>query len=334
MLIAEQQFEAYRRMLRIRYFEERCARLVKKGQLTTGVIHPSIGQEAEVVGACMALRDNDYMTGTHRSHGHPIGKGADLKPLMAELFGKVTGVCKGKGGSMHLASFKHGSLGESGVVGGSIPVATGAGLSAKIRGSDQVCLCFFGDGAAAQGTLHESLNMASIWRLPVIYLCENNLYAVTSSVRYALAAKNIADFAAAYQIPGVVVDGQDLFAVHEVVTAAVQRARVGEGPTLIEAKTYRFHQHAEMGGLSHPSYRSDEEVAAWLQRDPIILFRTRLLDSGLLTASMAAAFEAAALAEVDAAVEFANDSDFPLPDAVYEDILVSPDATASVQRRM
>src|SRR5580658_6155329 len=237
-----QQREAYRRMMRIRKFEEEGVRLFTAGRIP-GAYHPSIGEEATIVGACLALRIDDAMTGTHRSHGHPIGKGADLKALMAELMGKETGICKGRGGSMHLADNSVGIIGESAIVGGGIPLATGVGLSAKVRKTDQVCLCFFGDGAVNQGTFHESLNMASLWKLPVIYFCENNGYAITTSVAMSHAQPSIAKRAAGYGLLGVEVDGQQVSAVYDATSAAVARARSGHGPTLIEAKTYRFDEH-------------------------------------------------------------------------------------------
>src|SRR5580658_2548114 len=238
----ERQLEIYRRMLRIRRFEEQGTRLFSAGKIP-GAYHASIGQEATIVGACMALRHDDLMTGTHRSHGHPIGKGADLKGLMAELMGKETGICKGRGGSMHLADNSVGIIGESAIVGGGIPLATGCGLSAKVLGTDRVTLCFFGDGAVNQGTFHESLNMASLWKLPVIYLCENNGYAITTSVAQSHGQPSIARRADGYGMPGVTVDGQDVVAVHSATEEAVARARSGHGPTLIEAKTYRFDEH-------------------------------------------------------------------------------------------
>src|SRR3984957_4530932 len=218
------QCETYRRMMRIRKFEEEGMRLFIAGKIP-GAYHASIGEEATIVGACLALRVDDAMTGTHRSHGHPIGKGADLKALMAELMGKETGICKGRGGSMHLADNSVGIIGESAIVGGGIPLATGVGLSAKVRGTDQVCLCFFGDGAVNQGTFHESLNMASLWRLPVIYLCENNGYAITTSLQSSHGQHDIAKRAEAYGMPGVAIDGQDVRLVYETTRDAVFRAR-------------------------------------------------------------------------------------------------------------
>ena len=240
-LTRELSLQAYRRMVRIRMFEEEAMRRAMAGEFSG--MHSSSGQEAAIVGACLALRDDDYITGTHRSHGHPIGKGADLKPLMAELYGKATGICKGRGGSMHLADRKVGIIGESAIVGGGIPLATGAGLSIQVRGTDQVSLCFFGDGAANQGTFGESLNLAAIWKLPVIFFCENNLYAISTPVAKSHGQPDIALRASGYGMTGVIVDGQDLTAVYAATAVAVSRARQGGGPTLIEAKTYRFEEH-------------------------------------------------------------------------------------------
>lgn len=312
--------EMLRRMLRIRLFEERAALLRTR---LPGFLHNSIGQEAEIVGACMALRERDYMTGNHRSHGHPIGMGVALAPLMAELFGKSTGVCGGKGGSMHLAVFSAGSLGESGIVGSLMPVAVGAGLSARLRGTDQVCLCFFGDGAANCGPFHESLNLAAIWKLPVVFLCENNGYATFTPQAQTTAVSNIAQRAAAYDIPGVTVDGQDVLAVHEAVSTAVARCRAGAGPTLVEAKTYRYCEHAEFGdAFKLPPYRTREELAAWRARDPIEIFCGHLRDTGALTEEQFETMREEILAEVDAAVAFAERSPEPGPHALLEDVFI------------
>ncbi|MFN8546151.1 MAG: thiamine pyrophosphate-dependent dehydrogenase E1 component subunit alpha [Candidatus Binatia bacterium] len=318
--------EVYRRIVRIRRFEEAAVDLHRRGEIP-GAIHTSIGQEATVVGACMALRAGDWMTGTHRSHGHPIGKGARLGPLMAELLGRATGVCRGKGGSMHLADFSVGSLGESGIVGSGLPIATGAGLSAQVRGTDQVSLCFFGDGAANQGTFHESLNLAAVWRLPVVYVCENNLYAATTPMALVTSVPNVADRAVAYGMPGVVVDGQDVLAVHGAVRDGVARARAGEGPALVEARTYRFREHAE--GLPIPTdYRPDAEREAWAARDPVVLFRAVLATRGVLDAAGAAAIDTAVQAEVDAAVAFALASPPPAPADAFTDLWATPIAAA------
>ena len=315
--------EAFRRMLRIRKFEEEGMRLFKAGQIP-GAYHASIGQEAAIVGACMALRNDDAMTGTHRSHGHPIGKGADLKALMAELMGKSTGICKGRGGSMHLADNSVGIIGESAIVGGGIPLATGVGLSAKVRGTDQVCLCFFGDGAVNQGTFHESLNMASLWKLPVIYLCENNRYAITTSLESSHAQPNIARRADAYGMPGVAVDGQNVRSVFEATEAAAKAARAGSGPTLIEAKTYRFEEHEV--GLVVPGkpYRSEQEIEQYRAgSDPIVSFRRVLLADGFQEAELSE-IEAEVLATVAEAVHYAESSPLPDPGSVYDYLYSHP----------
>ncbi len=313
------QLELYTRMLRIRRFEEAIIAHNPVG-------HLSIGQEAAIAGACIALRDDDYVTGTHRSHGHPIGKGADLLPLMAEIFGKRTGICKGLGGSMHLTDTSLGLIGESAIVGGGLPLATGAGLSIQVRKSDQVSLCFFGDGAANEGTFHESLNMAAVWKLPVIYLCENNGYAVTTSVEKSHGQPDIARRADGYGMPGVIVDGQDAEAVYAATEAAVERARGGGGPTLIEAKSYRFDEHSNR--LAIPiKYREDEEIAHWRgSRDPIALYRAVLLDRGLANEVNTIEADVARLAEE--AVQFAKDSPEPemqdLIDCMYSDPIHFP----------
>jgi acetoin:2,6-dichlorophenolindophenol oxidoreductase subunit alpha len=310
--------EMLRRMLRIRLFDEQAARI--QAEMIPGALHNSTGQEGEIVGAIMAIRENDYMTGNHRSHGHPIGKGVPLAPLMAELLGKATGVCRGKGGSMHLAAFGAGSLGESGIVGGSIPAAVGAALSAQLRGTDQVCLSFFGDGAANCGLFHECLNLAAVWSLPAVFICENNSYAICTPQSRTTSIADIAERAVAYSIPGIVVDGQDALQVYEVVSAAVARARAGNGPTLVEAKTYRFCDHQE--GLQFPPYRADEEIASWRARDPISIFIDRLRDLRVLANEELAAIRLEVVVEVEQALSFARDSPFPEPKALFEDLFI------------
>lgn len=315
--------QAYRRMLRIRTFEEEGIRLYKAGKIP-GAFHASIGQEGAIVGACLALRDDDTMTGTHRSHGHPIGKGAGLKALMAELMGKATGICKGRGGSMHLADGSVGIIGESAIVGGGIPLATGCGLSAKIRGTDEVSLCFFGDGAVNQGTFHESLNMAALWKLPVIYLCENNGYAATTSVVKSHGQPNIARRADGYGMPGVSVDGQDVREVFLATRTAVVRARSGEGPTLIEARTYRFGEHSV--GLVVPGvpYRSLDEVDQHKShRDPIALFRHTLLREGFAETELKNIEDEEVIAVAEA-IRFAEESPLPDPSTLYEYMFCQP----------
>jgi len=320
-LSREAALTGYRRMLRIRRFEEAATKCAMGGEFSG--MHSSSGQEAAIVGACLALRDDDYITGTHRSHGHPIGKGAKLGPLMAELFGKSTGICKGRGGSMHLADRSVGIIGESAIVGGGIPLATGAGLSIQIRGTNQVSLCFFGDGAANQGTFGESLNLAAIWKLPVIFFCENNGYAISTPVAQAHAQPDIARRAAGYNMPGHIVDGQDLALVYQVTAAAVRRARAGEGPTLIEAKTYRFDEHCLNLQVPIP-YRSADEVSQYKsQRDPLNLYRSELRKSGASAAEIAS-IEQEVVAEVAEAVAFARESPSPDPKEVYDNLYGNP----------
>jgi len=326
-----QQREAYRRMLRIRKFEEEGTLLFTAGTIP-GAFHASIGQEAAIVGACMALGHDDLMTGTHRSHGHPIGKGADLKGLMAELMGKETGICKGRGGSMHLADKSVGIIGESAIVGGGIPLATGCGLSAKVRGTDQVTLCFFGDGAVNQGTFHESLNMASLWKLPVIYFCENNGYAITTSVERSHAQPSIAKRADGYGMPGVSVDGQDVQAVFRAASDAVSRARKGDGPTLIEAKTYRFDEHNVGLLIEGEPYRSPQEVEEYrTHRDPITLFRRALLECGVSETDLTAIEREVTEAVADA-IHFAEESPFPDPATLARDLYSNPVGDAASLR--
>ncbi len=321
----EFKLEMQRRMLRIRAFDERASKMVKRGHIP-GTVHTSIGQEAQVVGATMALGDNDYMTGNHRSHGHPIGKGSPLGPLMAELQGKAAGVCKGKGGSLHLADFNVGSLGESGIVGSSIPIAMGAALSSSVLGRDTVALAFFGDGAANQGVLYESMNMSGVWNLPVIFLCENNQYAL-STPAHTVTSGVISERAAGFGIPGVrVEDGQDVLAVYEAVSTAVARARRGEGPTLIEVVTYRYNEHSE-GLRLGTDYRPADEREAWLQKDPLVLFREHLIANGH-TAEEMDALEASIVAEVDEAVAFSEASPWPDASVAFDDLYTDSEYAA------
>jgi TPP-dependent pyruvate/acetoin dehydrogenase alpha subunit len=318
-----QQLECYRRMQRIRQFEESARKLYLAGKVP-GACHCSIGQEAAIVGACMALRDDDYIVGTHRSHGHPIGKGANLDALMAELMGKATGICKGRGGSMHLADSSVGILGESAIVGGGIPIAAGAAFSARVRDSKQVALAFFGDGAVNQGTFHETLNMAAIWKLPAIFFCENNRYAITTRLEDSHGQPEIARRADGYGIEGVAVDGQDVAAVYEVTRAAVERARRGDGPALIEAKTYRFDEHQVGLKTNSDAYRSQSEVDYFVQhRDPLVLFKQVMLGNGISEPDISV-IESSVAAEVAHSIEFAESSTFPDPASVYEDMYVNP----------
>jgi acetoin:2,6-dichlorophenolindophenol oxidoreductase subunit alpha len=315
--------EAMRRMLRIRRFEETAMDMVRKGQGIAGAVHICVGQEAAIVGSCLALRDDDYMVGYHRSHGHPIAKGAQLAPLMAELMGRRTGVCQGKGGSMHLADFRVGSIGETAIVGAGIPQAVGAAYSARLRGTDQVALSFFGDGGANIGSFHEALNLASVWDAGAVFVCENNLYAMSTALADTMASDSIAARAAAYRMPGLSVDGQDVVAVFEAVTGAVERARSGQGPTLVEARTYRYRDHAEYGNLKL-SHRAQEELEQWQTRDPIQIL-ARHLDVELGGAEHhVAEIREAVEQEVREAVQFAKESPMPGPEELFEGLWATP----------
>ena len=316
--------EMLRRMLRIRYLEEEVIRMVERGEMI-GAAHSYIGEEAVAVGACLALRDDDWMTGTHRSHGHPIAKGGDPNKAMAELLGKRTGMCKGKGGSMHLADFSVGILGESGILGSSIPTAVGAALGSKLQGNDRVAVAFFGDGASNEGAFHESLNLAAVWKLPVIFLCENNQYAVTSSFKVMVATENISDRAAAYDIPGVLVDGQDAIAMYEAMSEAVARARAGQGPSLIEGRTYRYHDHSlGLGRIVRVTYREDEEVEQWKQRDPIDIHTQRLISQNIATQAEIDQLDGEVKKQIEDALEFARQSPYPDPSELFDDMFANP----------
>jgi 2-oxoisovalerate dehydrogenase E1 component len=311
------KIEMVRRMILIRTFEERLAQEFAQGSLPTEAVHLSIGQEACAVGACFALRSDDYMTTTHRGHGHMLAKGADLKGMMAELFGKITGLCKGKGGSMHVTDARVGALGANGIVGASALIATGAALSAKQRSTDQVALAFFGDGATNQGMFHEALNFAAVFDLPALYLIENNLYAEFTRADHHTKVECLSDRAAAYNIPGLTVDGNDVWSVYQATREAVERARSGGGPTLIECQTYRIHGHTE--GES-AEYRSTAEVGEWRKRDPIRRWRKQLLDSGNLTEEQATEMEREAREAVEEGIAFAKSSPDPPLESITEDI--------------
>ena len=316
--------EMLRRMMRIRYFEEAVITMVERGEIV-GAAHSYIGEEAVAVGACMALRDDDWITGNHRSHGHPIAKGGNVRTAMAELLGKATGICKGKGGSMHLADFSIGILGESGILGSAIPTAVGAALGSKLQGNDRVSMPFFGDGASNEGAFHESINLAAVWNLPVIFLCENNQYAVTSSFKNMVAVENIADRAAAYAIPGVLVDGQDAIAMYEAVSVAVERARGGQGPSLVEGRTYRYEDHSlGLGRIVRDPYRDEAEVEEWKKRDPIIIHKARLLEQSIATQAEIDQVEEEVREQIAEAITFAKESPYPEPSALFEDMFANP----------
>ncbi len=306
----------YRQMLEIRQFEEKALELYKAGRIP-GTIHPYVGEEAIAVGVCSALRADDYITSTHRGHGHCLAKGGEMKRMMAELMAKETGYCRGKGGSMHVAAMELGMLGANGVVGGGMTIALGAGLSARVRGTDQVAVSFFGDGASNQGVFHEAVNMAAIWKLGVIFVCENNQYAISTPVTYSTSVPDISMRAAGYSIPGVTVDGNDVLQVYEATERAVARGRAGEGPTLIEAKTYRWYGHSIWDALG---YRPQEEEQAWKERDPIKLYRRVLEERRLLNANEARLLEQQVVEEVQAAVEFAEASPSPKLESLLTDV--------------
>lgn len=312
----EKLIQMYRTMKRIRKFETKAAELFAEGRIP-GFVHLYIGEEAVATGVCANLKDSDYITSTHRGHGHIIAKGGDLKYMFAELFGRETGYCKGKGGSMHIADADRGILGANGIVGAGHNIAVGAGLSAKYRDTDQVCVCFFGDGSTNQGTFHEALNMASIWKLPVIFVCENNLYGISMHQSRHQAIQDVADRAVAYNMPGVVVDGNDVLAVYEAAKEAVDRARNGQGPTLIECKTYRHRGHFE----GDPTvYRDEDEVKEWLQKDPIPRLVEFMLDNNVVTEEEIKKIDEEIAAEIEEAIKFAEESPFPPVEAAVEDI--------------
>ena len=315
----EKQREMLRLMQTIRRFEERASTDYVAGDIY-GTVHCYIGEEAVAVGVCSALNRDDQIISTHRGHGHCIAKGADLNRMMAELYGRETGYCKGKGGSMHIADFDIGMLGANGIVAGGISIITGAGLAAQMEGKGRVAVSFFGDGASCAGPFHESLNIAAAWKLPMVYVCENNLWAVNTAASTTLAVQDVAARAAGYGIPGVVVDGNDIFAVHAATTEAV--ARAGDGPTLIECKTYRHRRHTERP--TQPDIRPQAEIDAWMKKDPI----DRLVDhlqaqQGQLSVEEWQAMDAEILQQVEDSVSFAKASAFPSPDRVTDDVFAA-----------
>ena len=308
--------DMYIRMKRIREFETKAMKLFAEGRIP-GFVHLYLGEEAVATGVCEGLNDDDYITSTHRGHGHLIAKGGRLDRAMAELFARETGYCKARGGSMHIAAPELGMLGANGIVGAGIPIATGAAMSAKYRKSGQVAISFFGDGASAQGTFHEALNIAAAFKLPAIYVCENNLYGVGTRQTDVRNIENIADRAAAYGMPGVIVDGNDADAVYEAVAQAAQRARAGEGPTLIECKTYRHYTHF----TGEPdTYRPKAEVEAWKAKDPIRAYHSQLLAEGVLDEAGLNAIRQSVEREVADAVTFAQNSPRPRPESALDDI--------------
>ena len=310
----------YTTMATIRNFEERG--IPETGQRAMSAsVHSSAGQEAVPTGICANLTEEDYIASTHRGHGHCIAKGVDPKLMMAELFGRTTGTNKGKGGSMHIADMSKGMLGTNGVVAASVPLAVGAALTSKLKKLGRVAVAFFGDGGANQGVLHESMNLASVWKLPVIFCCENNGYAESTSVEYALSVANVSDRAVGYSMPGVLVDGMDVFAVYDAAEQAVERARSGEGPTLLECRTYRFYGHTV---FDNPlTYRTEEEQAYWRERDPLKLFRETVIPQGEITEEELDQIDREAEELMEEAIKFADESPLPEPAEIYEDVYVS-----------
>jgi TPP-dependent pyruvate/acetoin dehydrogenase alpha subunit len=313
----DKQRELLRQMLTIRRFEERASADYLAGKIY-GVVHCYIGEEAVAVGVCSALNHGDRIISTHRGHGHCIAKGADLNRMMAELYGRQTGYCKGKGGSMHIADFGIGMLGANGIVAGGIAIVTGAGLAAQMEGNGAVAVSFFGEGASNAGPFHECLNIAATWKLPMLYVCENNLYAAQTAAAATQALSDVAARAVGYGIPGVVVDGNDIFAVHQAATRAVDRARSGGGPTLIECKTYRWRAHTERRGQPDP--RDQVEIEAWKRKDPIARLARQLRDQGDFNDAELETMERDVMATVETAVAFADASPFPTPEQATDDV--------------
>jgi pyruvate dehydrogenase E1 component alpha subunit len=307
----------YFTMVKIRDFENAITDVYSRG-LMNGLAHLYIGEEAIASGVCANITSQDYAVSTHRGHGHLIAQGADLKKMMAEVLGKKDGYCKGKGGSMHIMDVSKGILGAIGIVGAGIPIATGVAYSAKYRGTDQVVVSFFGDAASNQGTFHESINMAAAWKLPVVYVCENNLFGISVDLRKITGNPNIADRAVGYGIPGVAVDGNDILEVYRVTHTAFVRARKGEGPTLIECKTYRQKGH-HIGDPGN-AYRQKKELEAWKKRDPIKTFKARLIEEKFATEEELKNLQEKARQLVKTAVQFAEDSPFPAPEEAFEDL--------------
>jgi len=315
----EKLLDMYRKMVRIRKFEAKVEELHIQSILP-GLKHLYIGEEAVAVGVTSCLRKDDYIGSTHRGHGHLIAKGGDLKMMMAELYGKKTGYCKGKGGSMHIADINIGILGANGIVAANIPIVGGAALSIKLRGTDQVAVSFFGDGGANEGMFHEGVNLASVWKLPAIFVCENNQYAISTPQAKVTAISNIADRAKSYGIPGFIVDGMDVLAIWESANQAVARARGGKGPTLIECKTYRFKGHYVGEGSRELSYRPQEELKKWQEKCPIQRLKIVLINEGVLSEDLAKKINFQVDEEIEKAVKFAEESPYPSPENALEDL--------------
>lgn len=312
----EKLVDLYKQMWTIRFFEEKVDEFFAKGMIH-GTTHLAVGQEASAAGACALLDNEDKITSTHRGHGHCIAKGATPDKMMAELFGRTTGYCKGKGGSMHIADIDIGNLGANGIVAGGVPLAVGSALTAQMKKQNYVTVCFFGDGATNEGSFHEAVNLASIWDLPVIFVCENNQYGMSGSVKEMTNVENIADRASAYGIPGTVADGNDIVDMMNKSHEAIERARNGEGPSLIEAKTYRWKGHSKSDAKK---YRTREEENEWKAKDPIKRFRSMLVEAGILTEEQAEEIRKGAKQEIEGAIEFAEQGPKPTEDDLLTDV--------------
>lgn len=315
----EKMISMYQTMVRIRRFEERVMDMYAR-QLIPGLAHLYIGEEAVATGVCAALNTDDYITSTHRGHGHCIAKGGELKYMMAELFGKVTGYCRGKGGSMHIANLNLGILGANGIVAAGMPIACGAALAIKMRKGTQVVVSFFGDGACNQGAFHESLNIAAVWKLPVVFVCENNQYAISVAARRVGSIEDYYLRKAAYGIEGCKVDGNDVLSVYEAAKEAVQGAREGNGPSLIECKTYRWRGHYEGEADRTYTYRSKEEIEEWMKKCPIDRFKKLLLDKKVAKEATLRKIDEQVQAEIEEAIEFAKNSPDPNPEDALKDL--------------
>lgn len=313
--------EMYRKMVTIRKFDERAAEEFQAGNIP-GNVHSYIGQEAIAVGVCSAMRNDDRIVSTHRGHGHTIAKGANIQLMMAELFGRSNGYCHGKGGSMHIADFAVGMLGANGIVGAGMPIANGAALAAQLEGSDAVAGAFFGDGASNEGSFHGSLNLASIWKLPTIFICENNRWASGVPASYALSVEDVSVRASGYNMPGVTVDGTDVLAVYEAAEQAVARARRGDGPSLIEGKAFRWGLHSEIRG-NPADARTDEEREMANNHDPIATLSSVLVDQGIATAEALKEIDAEIGDQIVEAVDFAKASPLPAPEDALLDVFAS-----------
>lgn len=316
MLSKEKRLEMYEQMLKIRRLEEKVDEFFK-ANLMWGTCHLYIGEEATAVGAIATLNKDDYITSTHRGHGHCIAKGAKLDKMMAELLGKETGYCRGRGGSMHIADIEGGNLGANGVVGGGIPIAVGSALTSQMKKNGRVTLCFFGDGASNTGVFHESINLASVWKLPVVFIVENNMYGMSTSVKRSCSVKNIADRAKGYGIPGYVVDGNDVEAVYETVKKAVEDARAGKGPSIVESKTYRWKGHSKSDANV---YRTREEIKEWMEKCPIKRYKKKLIEEGIAEEKELTQVEEKVEKLIAEAEEFAKNSPEPKVEDVMEGI--------------